>query len=364
MVAESRKAEHATAVLVEVDLSKDKAVELKQNGKTVTVHFNPQTLKVTYGNENKSADQPLGSASQFVGVSTSKLAVELLFDTTQTGKDVRATTADVAYFIKTDLSTAKQTTKQQKRKPPACRFEWGTFSFDGVMDSLQETLDYFSEDGVPLRSTLALGFSGFDTMLQPNPANGAPGTNPLTPAINGKSVAQLAGQSGNSANWKSIAAANNIDDPLHLPAGTLLDMSAGAAGSPGAGIGSGAGAGADLGFSAGLGGGVGFAAGASAGASAGIGAGAAAGFGASAGFGATAGVGASAGLGANLGVGTSTGVGASAGLAVSAGFGAAAAVGGGAGLAAGIGAKANAAGSAGGSFGAAAAAGGTVTASG
>jgi hypothetical protein len=338
VAGQSTKAEHATAVLIEVVLTRNKEIQPKDNGKTVTVHFNPQTLKVTYGNENKSAGQPLGSASQFVGVTTSRLAVELLFDTSQTGEDVRSHTANVAYFIKTDLTPAKQTTKQQKRTPPACQFEWGTFRFDGVMDSLQETLDYFSEDGVPLRSTLALGFSGFDIMLQP--ANGAPGTSQQTPVANGKTVAQVAGANGNSAYWKLIAAANNIDDPLHVPAGTMLDLSAGASNGTSGGVS--ASAGADLGFSAGLGGGVGFSAGVSTGVGAGVSAG--------------------AGIGVSGGVSASAGVGAAAGVGVSGGAGATAAVGGSAGadITAGIGTRSNAAGNAGGSFGAAATAGGSA----
>jgi hypothetical protein len=356
MAVDSKKAKHETAALVEMVLSQGNPPEPRAGGKSVEVRFNPQTLKLTYGNENKSGNQPTGSASQFVGASTSKLAVELLFDTSDTGKDVRATTANVAYFIKADLNPAKQTTKQQKRVPPACRFEWGTFRFDGVIDSLQETLDYFSEDGVPLRSTLALGFSGIDTMLEPNPK--APGTSPKKPVRAGKSLPQVAGDNGDSSNWKSIAAANNIDDPLHLPAGTMLDLSAGASGSVGVGASVSASTGGNVGFSAGLGGGVGFAAGASAsvgaGISAGVGAGVSGGLGANVGIGASSGVGigVSGGLGANVGVGASTGVAASAGLAVSTGFGAST----------GIGGRANAAGSAGGSFGASAKAGASASA--
>jgi hypothetical protein len=358
MAGQSRKAEHETAVLIEIEVPKGKDPQPRPKGKEVEAHFNPQTLKLTYSNENKSGNQPSGSASQFVGTSTSKLTVELLFDTSQTGEDVRATTADVAYFIKADLNPSKQKTKQQKRVPPACRFEWGTFSFDGVMDSLQETLDYFSEDGVPLRSTLALGFSGIDTMLEPTSDAGTPGTSEQTPVSADDSVAQAAGKNGNSSNWKLIAAANNIDDPLHLPAGTMLDLSAGASGSVGAGAGVSASTGGNVGFSAGLGGGVGFAAGASAsvgaGISAGVGAGVSGGLGANVGIGASSGVGigVSGGLGANVGVGASTGVAASAGLAVSTGFGAST----------GIGGRANAAGSAGGSFGASAKAGASASA--
>lgn len=324
------------AMLIEVKLAPNKPAQPVDGGKQVEVDFNPQTLKLTYSNENKSASQPSGSASQFVGAGTSKLAIELLFDTSQAGTDVRSTTSDVAYFIRSDPAKAQQSS-QPKRVPPGCRFEWGTFRFDGVVDSLQETLDYFSEDGVPLRSTLALGISGIDTMLSQQPAKGAPATSPQTQAPANTSLPQLAGANGNSAGWKSIATANNIDDPLHLTPGASIDMSAGLSGSASAVAGGSAGGSA--GFSAGLGGGVGFAAGV--GVSGGVG------IGASAGVGASAGASASAGL--NLGVGASTGVGASAGLGLSAGVGGTTGTGVGSTVA--IGARANPAGVAGGSFG-------------
>jgi hypothetical protein len=323
MAGQSTQSALKKAMLIEIKLVPQQAPQPVPGGKQVEVDFNPQTLKLTYSNENKSANQPSGSASQFVGAGTSKLAVELLFDTSQTGSDVRATTMDVAYFIRSDPSDAQQS-NQPKRVPPACLFEWGTFSFRGVVDSLTETLDYFSEDGVPLRSTLALGMSGIDTMLPRNTGAGAPATTPQTQAPANTSMQQIAGASGNSANWKAIAAANNIDDPLHMTAGTMLDMSVGLSGG-----GVSASGGGSAGYSAGLGGGVGFATGAGIGVSAGVSAGASA--------------------SANLGVGASTGVGASGGLGLSVGIGGT--VGSGTGSSTVTSARTNAAGSAGGSFG-------------
>jgi hypothetical protein len=269
---------------------------------------------------------------------------------------VRYWSAKVGYF----LGAKDQPNQNNKKVPPGICFEWGTFSFAGVVDSMQETLDYFSESGKPLRASIALGISRLDIVFPkklpkpgaPTPA-GQPGTTQLTPTPKGKSVPQIAGNNGNSANWKSVAAANNIDDPLHLPAGALLDLNAGASvevgATVGASIGAGAAAGADVGFSAGLGGGIGFSAGASATASAGIGGGISAGAGISGGIGGSAG--ASARLGVSAGIGASVGAGASAGIGASAGAGASI------GASAGFGARANAAGSAGGSFGIGAAAG-------
>jgi len=331
-MAQDNSSELAKAVIYEVKWLPKNPVPQKVSGADVTVQFNPQTLKLTYSNENKSGNQPGGSASQYVGSGTTKLAVDLLFDTSQTDTDVRHWTAKIGHFLR----PKDQPDQSNKKVPPGICFEWGSFSFAGVADSMQETLDYFSEGGKPLRATIALGLSRLDIVFpkdlpdpgQPTPA-GQPGTTQLTPTPNNKTVQQMAGNNGNSANWKSIAAANNIDDPLHVAPGTLLNLSAGVSVGVGVsvGIGVGAGVSAGVGFSAGLGAGVGFSAGASAGIGGGI----------SAGAGISGGIGASADIGGGIGIGASASVGG--------------------GASTGFGVKANAAGSAGGSFGVGASAG-------
>lgn len=124
--------------------SSDSLSQAEQANKLV-VQFNPQSLKLNLSNQNTGGDQPGGSSKQFVGSGLSKLALELLFDTSATGADVRAETQKVAYFV----MAQEQEKKDDKRKPPNVRFQWGSFIFEGVIDSMDETLDYFSEQGVP-----------------------------------------------------------------------------------------------------------------------------------------------------------------------------------------------------------------------
>lgn len=358
----------AKAKLVEIEFdANQQQFNVVSGGKTVTVHFNPESLKVSFSNQNRGGNQPGGGGGQFVGSGTSKMSVELLFDTTESTadlaqRDVRRITEGVAYFVQAKAPSGGSRNTSSNRVPPGISFEWGTFIFRGVVDSMDETLDYFSEEGVPLRATVSLNITRQEIKFEfgkPGQANdsaasggsAAPGTQPLAPVQQGDSVQQMAGRQGRSSDWKAIAAANDIDDPLRLQAGALLDLNAGASigggisagagasvgASAGASAGFGAGAGASIGFgagtsaggqvgfSAGLGGGVGFSAGASAGASAGFGAGAGASAGASAGFGA----------GASAGIGGSAGASAGIGGSASAGFGAGASFGGSAGASAG-----------------------------
>ena len=112
--------------------------------KAVKVQFNPESLKVSFANQIATSDGPgdqKGTPSrQHVGAGTTKLSLQLWFDVTAPQpegetkvNDVRKLTQKVAYFI---------TPRQQKDKfiPPAVRFLWGSFQFDGLMESMEESL--------------------------------------------------------------------------------------------------------------------------------------------------------------------------------------------------------------------------------
>ena len=218
----------AKAQLVEIRwLHEHQTAEPTGNDKaTVDVQFNPETLKLTYTNQNAGGDQPGGSSKQFVGSGTSKLSVDLLFDTSVDGTDVRKQTQKVAHYIK---AKAEEPAGSNKRVPPGVSFEWGSFVFPGVVDSMSETLDYFSEDGHPLRSTVSLGITRQEIEFYPKGKDGAyggpgaPGSQPLDESLEGDSVRSVAARNNRGDDWKRIARANDIDNPLRVPPGRLLD---------------------------------------------------------------------------------------------------------------------------------------------
>lgn len=211
----------------------------------VNVQFNPETLKVTYSNqvvtsENQGA-QTGTAALQHVGSGTTKLAAQLWFDINHptaseaAPRDVRELTGQVTFFI---------TPKSDGKSPesyfvPAVKFTWGAFSFVGVMESLEETLELFSPDGRPMRASVSFGLtqqsiiafqSGSGSRL---PATGrAPGgkptgTAPLTAAPAGSSLQGLADAAGAAGkSWQDIASANGIENPRLLEAGRLIDINA------------------------------------------------------------------------------------------------------------------------------------------
>jgi hypothetical protein len=199
-----------------------------------TVQFNPESLKVGFANQlvqkQGSNDQQGGATQQFVGAGTTKLSLQLWFDATaplprgqQAVDDVRRLTQKVAFFI-----TPKK--EGDHYVPPAVRFVWGSFQFDGLMDSLDETLEFFSPDGRPLRASVAIALSQQKiTKFVFAPTAGrpkAPGTSPLTRAPAGASLPQLAASAGSGGSWPSIALANGIEDALRLQPGQLVDLQA------------------------------------------------------------------------------------------------------------------------------------------
>ena len=231
--------------------------------KTCQVQFNPETLKVSFANQ---ISKPEGGGTkkgkpptQFVGQGTTKLSLQLWFDVTapmppgqKAETDVRKLTKKVAYFI-----TPKKGESAEKMIPPVTRFSWGSFQFDGIMESLEESLEFFSKDGRPLRASISIGLTQQEiTEIKPKditpPGLSSPGTRPLTPAPAGQPLQKSADSQGKGGNWQDIAAANNIENPRMLQAGQLIDMNASVGVSGSVQAGASFGVGGSVGVSGGL----------------------------------------------------------------------------------------------------------------
>lgn len=229
----ARKLEKAK--LIEVSWQDDGSVTVNRDQQT-EVQFNPASLKSTFTNQVQTNDQSTGSAMQYVGKGSSKLAVELIFDVSgenaSNTQDVRKITENIAAFMKT---VKEEEGEETRFKVPGVRFLWGTFFFDGILVSMDETLDLWSEDGRPLRATVAISLSQpgiqFNVLDNPNKtrppggAGGAPaGTTPMTPAPAGSTVQNMVANSGSKADWKAVAEANGIENPRNIPAGSLVNL--------------------------------------------------------------------------------------------------------------------------------------------
>src|SRR5262245_14942657 len=127
------------------------------DSRAVEVHFNPVSLQYTVTNtlENKGEGN---NKKQYVSQSTGKLSMDLIFDTTPDGQDVRVFTEKVAGFMEPN----------DDKVPSIVLFEWGTYKFQGMVESYKETLDFFASGGVPLRAAISLTLSRQDRVFEPS----------------------------------------------------------------------------------------------------------------------------------------------------------------------------------------------------
>jgi hypothetical protein len=189
------------------------------------------------------------------------------------------------YFMKPTPAAAGARDAAQ-RTPPGVRFTWGNFLFDGIVESVEENIEFFSNTGNALRASMTLNLIQQDILVPDFSQKGdgkVPGTRPLWPASSGQSLQKMndsqagshsatspgsgsgpgggggfAGGAGLSAgiglsgavsanlgasvgpggstpaggaafqsgSWQQVALANAIENPRALAPGQLIDLSA------------------------------------------------------------------------------------------------------------------------------------------
>jgi hypothetical protein len=214
--------------------------------------------------------------------------MDLIFDTTDNGDNVRLYTQKVAKLM--DPSAG------ENNAPPVFQFEWGLYTFTGLLDSYKETIDFFAADGVPLRALVNITMSSqTDVFNEVDPSKATRAQVVATPDFG--SVTDAATQGGDPNASRALAASNGLES-VRFTSGNALTVNpsvqlkppvAFTAPSAGGGLGIGGSVGLSLtgGVSASgglsLSGGISASAGASAGASIGFGGSASAGVSATAG---------------------------------------------------------------------------------
>ncbi|ATE59873.1 CIS tube protein [Thauera sinica] len=287
----------------------------------VEVHFNPASLQYQVSNTLKEEGKG-AKKKQYVSQTTAKLTMDLVFDTTDTGEDVRIATRKMAQMLQPVAEGSS------KFVPPTVKFAWGAYSFTGLVEQYKETIDFFAAGGLPLRASINLTLASQDKVFDIGTSDRkASVDDDITPEAvvvpdDGGPVGGpqgLANSLGAPRAARGIAAANGASS-LRFGSGAGLAV----------------GASANVGFSAGASVGAGFSAGIDASAGAGISAGASAGAGFGAGAGGDAhllpaaafaaggggGIGLGGGAGAGAGLSVGGGIGAGAGVSIGAGAGA------------------------------------------
>jgi len=184
----------------------------------IPVMFNPPEYSLEKSNQFAEVDIPgLGSSPlQFVKGNVQTLRMELFFDTTDTGIDVRTFTEPVVGFTALNAET---------HAPPKLLFVWGSLAFPCVLESLTQRFDYFNPAGLPLRARLTVALKGYDlleSLLASIPLESADRVKTWI-VKTGDTLQAIAGNEyGDPTQWRPIAQANDIDNPLVLQPGQTL----------------------------------------------------------------------------------------------------------------------------------------------
>jgi hypothetical protein len=180
------------------------------------VHFNPTSLQISISNTLEDKGQGK-EKKQYVTKSSAKLSMDLIYDSTHDGTDVRLQTGKIAKL----MEPAKR--QGDNAAPPSVvLFEWGTFKFQGLVESYKETIDFFAPTGVPLRASINLTLASQDKVFESLSQGSDSKFEPLVQnlATSSESLTDVATQAGNPNAARAIAANNGLES-IRFPAGAI-----------------------------------------------------------------------------------------------------------------------------------------------
>ena len=159
---------------------------------------------------------------EFGGGQAASITLDLLFDTTDTGADVRTYTDDIVGLA------MMQTSGSEPKPPPLCRFVWGKIrSFLGYASSVTVTFKMFLPDGTPVRADAKISLNQYkddDVFKKQNPTSYSE-PRKMWVVTEGERLEWIAYQEyGHPRHWRHIAATNGIMNPLDLRPGQVLKL--------------------------------------------------------------------------------------------------------------------------------------------
>ena len=126
----------------------------------------------------------------------------------------------------TDKLEVMQLVNAEVHRPPILLFVWGEkLQFKCVLKQMAIRFTMFLDDGTPVRAVASCSFSEYsapEEQLQAKPRH-SPDHTKRRVVKEGDTLSWIAGKEyGNPNEWRVIAQANGIDDPLHLTVGQEL----------------------------------------------------------------------------------------------------------------------------------------------
>ena len=188
---------------------------------TIPCKFRPHELRLekSAGWTDRGSEKNNVPFPTFSGGQEATLSLDLFFDTTDTGADVRSVTDKL---MKLTLKHAKD------KQPPLCRFVWGKLtSFLAYVPSVSVSFTMFLGNGTPVRAEAKLTLKQYkDEALfkAQNPTSRSDARRTWV-VVAGQTLDWIAYQEyGNAAHWRHIAEVNQLADPLDLHPGQILKL--------------------------------------------------------------------------------------------------------------------------------------------
>jgi LysM repeat protein len=201
-----------------------------ETGARIECMFNPATFAFSQANRWESDAVPGKSTPtmRFVGGQGGSFSLSLVFDTTAAGTAVSVHTNKLLKLMEVDTTLAGYDAQRSNGRPPWVKFHWGTslHSFKAVIQSIDVSFTYFSSEGLPLRASVNMSLEQYepDANWGPqNPTSGTPKPNRTHQVQVGDTLDRISARYyGDSTQWRAIAGANGIADPLDLRPGRIL----------------------------------------------------------------------------------------------------------------------------------------------
>ena len=217
--------EHAALEILMPPESGSTDAPAKPTGKKIDFQFNPKELTLTKTAKwckNPKAGAKKTGVQQFLGAEPAKLSVEMFLDASRKMDDSVVKAVEQLFSC---CVPAKGTTEKQKPSPPWVRFHWGAIvGFPAHIKSVSVKYTLFTPGGTPVRAvcTVQMEEMGGEAKGQ-NPTSGALAARSVHTMVDGDSLPSVAyAEYGDPTLWRVLAEANDIDDPMRLPAGRPL----------------------------------------------------------------------------------------------------------------------------------------------
>ncbi len=226
----------ATRAITSLVGSKAVIMVMGSTTEQIPVQFNPSQYSIvdrsSFSQQERNKDEE--PVISYNGKGFSTLSVSLIFNSdeffsisgtikkaeeilTGSGKDITTTINKI---------TALTRIGGDKHEPPGCVFVWGSLQFAGFVESVGVTYTMFDKTGKPLRATADLVMKGFNYAAgeRNSPLQSPDRTKARTMTEDTDIWSMAEKEYGSSREWRRIADANDVMNPLDIPIGTILKV--------------------------------------------------------------------------------------------------------------------------------------------